>query len=366
MLYDDNKELVTLKSVYEQYDAISWKDKATYAQGVLGNKDFIEAIEKWYIPNITLPHFTIATPSGSTAVSTCLKNYTEEGDSVILPNITWDPYHVMFEQHHLSALEFRITVDGKLNLEGIKQLCNQIKDKQHNILMIINDPCHNPTGYSMSLDEWKELLDYAKSLKDNNVIILNDIAYIDYSYRKDAKAYIDLFNDIGDNVLIAMAVSFSKSMTAYGMRMGAVINICKSQTDMDEVIVAWKKTARGIWSNCNNGAMICFANILNNPSAWLQEKQSYIDIVKKRSDLFLQLIKEKDVPIYNFVEGFFITIDVQGELKEALHECLINDHIYLVNVKDGIRVGICSLPLDQVEQTVESIAKNYHKLKEKY
>ncbi len=366
MLHDDNKELVTLSTVYKEYDAVSWKDKASYAQGVQGNASFIKAVEDWYIPNITLPHFTIATPSGSAAVSTCLKNYTEENDAVIIPNITWDPYHVMFEQYCLKPVEYEIIVDNKLNLKGIKSCVEKIKDKQHNILIIINDPCHNPTGYSMSLEEWQELLDYASSLKNNNVIILNDVAYIDYSYRSDAKEYIKLFNKIPDNVLIAMAVSFSKSMTAYGMRMGAVINIAKNKEDIDEIGVALKKTARGVWSNCNNGAMICFTNILNNPANYLKEKQQYIDLVKRRSDLFLKLINDKKVPIYCFHEGFFITLDVRGKFKDELFERLIASHIYLVNVKEGIRVGICSLPYDQIEFTVNEIAKHYHELKEKY
>ena len=56
----------------------------------------------------------------------------------------------------------------------------EVQDK---LVMIINDPCHNPTGYSLTKEEWKEVVDFLNECsKTHKVVLLNDIAYIDFAY----------------------------------------------------------------------------------------------------------------------------------------------------------------------------------------
>ncbi len=363
MLYDESGQLVTLKTVYETFDKIDWKDKARYAEGILGDKEFIKTIENWYFKHVNINYSTLVTIGGTGAVASCLDNFSQPNDYVILPNVTWDPYYVIINDHKLNYLNFEMIVDNKFNLDGIKACINKIKDKQKNIILIINDPCHNPTGYSMTYNEWKELISYANSLKDNNIIILNDVAYIDFANAKDPTKYFETFNDINDNVLIAVATSFSKAMTAYGMRLGALTVVYKNKDHKAEIEEGFKVTARGNWSNPNNGAMKCFNEVLKQPQAYLEEKQKYIDLINKRAQLFLKYAKEYELPIYKYVEGFFITIKVEPEILDRFHEALMKHHIYTIKIVGGIRITICSLRLDQIEHTVKTAATLLKELK---
>ncbi len=34
-------------------------------------------------------------------------------------------------------------------------------EKQNRLVIVINDPCHNPTGYSLSEDEWKKVISFS-------------------------------------------------------------------------------------------------------------------------------------------------------------------------------------------------------------
>lgn len=363
MLYNDQSQLVTLKTVYDEFNKIKDSDKARYAQGILGNQAFLDEIKKWYIKDIKIPNLIVATPSGTAAVSSCLSNYAQRGDAVIIPSVTWDPYYVILNEHELKPLNYEMFKNDKLNIEGIKQCVDSIKNKQKNIVLIINDPCHNPTGYSMELNEWKELINYCNSLVSNNIIILNDVAYIDYAFNEKAKEYIKLFNEIKDHVVVCIAVSFSKSMTAYGMRLGALINIFKNAEDYDEIHNAFLRTARGIWSNANNGAMECFYKVLTNPHAYLNEKQNYINLIKQRAKIFCDTAKKNNLPIYPYKEGFFVTIKIHQDILDNFHALLMQNHLYTIKINGGIRVGICSIPTNQIERLVIEIANIYNKIK---
>lgn len=71
-------------------------------------------------------------------------------------------------------------------------------EKQNRLVIVINDPCHNPTGYSLSEDEWKKVISFLNECsKTHAVVLLNDIAYIDFSSRQEkAKEYFAQFDQI--------------------------------------------------------------------------------------------------------------------------------------------------------------------------
>ena len=130
---------------------------------------------------------------------------------------------------------------------------------------IINDPCHNPTGYSLSDDEWNAVIDVLNELsKQGPVILLNDIAYIDYRIPRQKRPVTTSsnFDRISENVFVIIAFSISKSMTAYGMRCGAAILMAQKQESVREVEIVFEKAARAIWSNVNNAAMETFVSVI--------------------------------------------------------------------------------------------------------
>ena len=59
----------------------------------------------------------------------------------------------------------------------------EAKKNQGRILFVINDPCHNPTGYTMKSFEWDMVIDFMNEMSEDGtpVILLHDMAYIDYA-----------------------------------------------------------------------------------------------------------------------------------------------------------------------------------------
>lgn len=121
-------------------------------------------------------------------------------------------------------------------------------EKQGKVLAIINDPCHNPTGYSLTNEEWKKLIAAINQLsKKGPFVLLDDIAYIDYSYNLDTcRNYMANFNDIGEDVMIIVAFSSSKTLTSYGLRCGAAVVLAKREEAVNEFISLSEKSARAL------------------------------------------------------------------------------------------------------------------------
>lgn len=350
-LCDEDGKLVALNSVFDSYDRIDNRVKAAYAPGLAGSSEYREAVYDWVTQGaeIKLPHSVVAAAGGTGAISICVSSCLERGEALIVPEIAWGNYALMAAENELHVLTYEIFNGERFNIESIKEKVRKAAEAQDRIFLLVNDPCHNPTGYSMTGGEWEELIAFLNGIsREKPVILLNDIAYIDYSYDLEAsRKYMESFNDISENMMVLLAFSCSKTLTSYGLRCGAALILARDEQavkDMESVLI---RKARATWSNINNSAMANFCRVTGEGrEAFLSEKQGYIDILKKRSELFISEAKEVGLECYPYREGFFVTLKMpDNKRRTAVHEALMREDIYTVAVNKGIRVGICSLPL---------------------
>jgi len=352
-LYDEKGNLVAMDSVFRSFDEVTPKQKAGYAAGFLGNSDFRTLCTQWTVGGTDVASSVVATPGGTGAVSLGIGEFLETGESVVIPDIAWTSYAIMAQDKQLKAVKYSMfDEDDNFNLADIKEKVNSLVGKQNRIVLVVNDPCHNPTGYTMSDGEWKELIAFLnEASKTTPCIILNDIAYIDYSYNlSHSRDYMKNFETMGENVMVVIAMSCSKTLTSYGMRCGAAVIAAKSAESVKQAEIVFEKSARAIWSNVNNGAMHNFCNIMRNHyDDFMAEKAEYIGLLKQRSDIFKAEAAQCNLPLYPYSEGFFITVKVDNAIKEAYHEALMEQNIFTVQVDKGIRVAVCSLPVNKAK-----------------
>lgn len=370
-LYDENGKFVALKSVFENYDKIPAEIKAEYAASFVGNDSYREQVVNWVFQNkkINLHKEVIATPGGSGAISLTFKNILEQNQTVIIPNIAWGSYALMASQNNLNTAIYEMFDNDKFNINSFKEKVIEVSKKQDKVLVVINDPCHNPTGYSMSISEWKEVISFLNEIsKDIPCVILNDIAYIDYSYNLEkSRDYLLTLNEMNENLMCIIAFSISKSLTSYGLRCGASLILCKNKTYVNEVKIVFEKGARATWSNIANAAMDNFVYVTtNNLTNYLDEKQKYIDLLNQRASIFINEANECKLKIYPYKEGFFITLNIaDNKERDFLHKKLMDNHIYTVCVNKGIRIAICSTPINKVKGLAYKIKEIQNESKNK-
>jgi len=349
-LFDEEGTFVAFESVWNTYESIDKIQKAKYASSIQGNPEFNKAVYNWLFAglNMTIPCEIIASPGGAGAVSSTIKNVLNPGETVIKPNLGWGPYKTMAIECDLSLTDYNMFNGNSFDIDDFKSILSTVMDKQGRVLAIINDPCHNPSGYTLTNKEWDQIISFTNELsKKGPVIILNDIAYVDYTNTGSAwKKHFEKYNDIAENVMIVIAFSCSKTLTAYGARVGAQVVLTKNEAQLNAFKNAAIYSARSIWSTVNNSAMKLFSTIMNDESlkdTYLQEKQIYIDLLKERSTIFINEAHEVGLPIYPYVEGFFVTIKIDNDLeKEQLNLKLQKNNIFTVEVDKGLRVAICS------------------------
>lgn len=350
-LYDEDNNLVALKTVYGTYDSIDPKEKAAYAKSFAGNPDFRRQAYKWVTQgsNVNLCHGVCATPGGTGAISATFSSILDNGDTIVLPNIAWGSYWTMSQTNNFKTTEYRMFDGDSFNIKSFKETCDKVMEKQGKVLALINDPCHNPTGYSMTNDEWSQVIDVVNELSEKGPFVLvDDIAYIDFSYDlENSRKYMDNFNKLGKNALIVVCFSTSKTLTSYGLRCGAAVAMAREEESVKEFLSLCEKTARSVWSCIPNAAMENFVKVTTEKhDEFMAEKQYYVDLVKQRSDIFKKEADECGLPYYPYKEGFFVTVRLpDNETCEKYQQALFDANIFGVRCDKGIRMAVCSLPI---------------------
>lgn len=348
-LYDEDEKLVAFETVFHHYDEITKETKAAYAASFTGNDDFREQVYNWVCQNhkLNLKHRVIATPGGTGAVSLCFNELLDEGQTAIIPEIAWGSYALMAEMHNLKIARYSLFKDNHFDMESFQKTCLKVLDEQNKLMVVINDPCHNPTGYSLSIQEWETIIKFLNECGEKApVVLLNDIAYIDYAYDcQHSRDYLKTLESMSEHVMCVIAFSCSKTLTSYGLRCGAALALSASEEAVRSVEIVFEKTARALWSNIPNAAMDNFTYVTSvDKDAYLAEKAKYVALLKQRSEVFLKEAEEVNLPVYPYKEGFFITVAVpDNSLRDLYHEALMKEQIYTVKVNHGIRVAVCSL-----------------------
>lgn len=346
-LYDEDGKILTFKSVFNNEKNISNELNASYASPS-GNKEYLDAIDDFVLDkHIKNNHRILASAGGTGAIYMGIRTCLDENDTIVLPEIGWGNYKIIAQELNLNVINY--------DIYDVNSLLNSIDECKDKVFIVINSPCHNPCGHSYTYDEWKTIIDKINNC-NKEVILLNDIAYIDYSYN-DSKKYFDLFNAINDNVLVLIAYSCSKSFSYYGKRVGAFIAINNDDNFLESYINLCTRVARSTWSNVNNGAMQNIADILkNHREEYIKEKKQAVDLLKARSDLFVCQASANNLDIYPYTDGFFITLKIEDlDKRDLIHESLLKNHIYAVKVNKGIRIGICALSMKSIDGLAKKI-----------
>ncbi|WP_302607347.1 pyridoxal phosphate-dependent aminotransferase [Faecalibaculum rodentium] len=352
-LYTEAGELAALDCVFDSLKNLDNKVLASYAAGFTGNPDFRQKVIDWVLDgNSRLYKEVIATPGGTGAVAMTIQECLDPGQTVVLPEIAWGSYNLMAQMNNLEVAKYSLFDGDRFNMDSFREVCTKTMEKLGKLVVVINDPCHNPTGYSMTREEWEKVIAFLNGCsKKCPVVLLNDIAYIDFAFgQKEAKKYFSVFDDISDNMAVVVAFSLSKSMTSYGMRCGAAILMAKNPEIVNQLKTVFEKDARATWSNVNNGAMAMFVDVLDNRlEDYDAERQKYVALLKERSEIFRNEADAAGLAYYPYREGFFVTLSMDNDLRDRYHEALMENNIFTVKVNKGIRVAICSMPVAKVK-----------------
>ena len=360
MLYDESGKLFTFKSVDAALNNLTPEEKYAYSS-TPGNADFHEALKRWIFRQYydemlsNLYCSVMATPGGSGAISNTFSNYLNQGDMVLLPEYMWGNYKQFAYENFASYTTYKMFDNGKFNLTDLKNKMIELKKKQGRIVLVINDPCHNPTGYTMSSDEWVSLVDTINDLTSDETpfVLLYDMAYIDYDRRgfEATRNNIRLFQKFNKTVLTILAFSGSKTLALYGMRIGAQIALCKDKEVIDEFFQANKFSSRAKWSTATNLGMNIISKVFLNEEykkSFEEELEASRIMLVNRANAFLEESKKVGLETLPFECGFFVTIPCDN--PEEAYKKLVEKKIHIIPLGNVLRVTLAAIPLEDCKK----------------
>lgn len=351
---DESGKLMVLPTVEDLLRKMNIEDICRYAP-IAGLGEFNRAVQVSLFGKEVSNYFveSVATPGSCGALRHAIWNFLEDGEAAITTNWYWGPYKGICEEHNRRLETFEMfNTYGAFNVKGFDDKVGELISKQNYILIILNTPAHNPTGYSVTETEMDTIVKIIKKYAENStkkITLCLDVSYIDFGGSfEETRAIFNSISKMPENVMVIVAFSMSKSYTICGMRCGALI--CLAQTK--DAMLMFKQTmefsSRSVWSNTVRMAQKVLIDICLNSdkkSSADMERSIFKEIIMSRGRIFLEEAEKCGLKCCPYKNGYFIAIPCEN--SELITEKLRSKHVYVVSMPYGIRFSICAVTKDK-------------------
>lgn len=344
-LLDDSGKLVVLDTIMAQYRQLTPMEIAPYAP-IAGDTKYLLALTRRHWPELSSYGIGVATPGGTGALALSLRNLLEPGQTLLTAAPYWGPYATLaLENHVVMATVPYPSAGGALDLAAWRARAEEIVRTQGRLLLWLNDPCHNPTGRSLSTPDRRALLQVLRDLSAlGPVTLLLDFAYLDYARDASAvRAALDDYRAFGaeGRVLVAASLSLSKAYTLYGARAGALVFPWCTDPALAAALAI---SCRGTYSNCARAPMSVAVRMAADEdarAALAREHEHWSAVLVERADALDSALRAEGLPGAPWDGGFFVTLEMPEPM--AVTQRLMEAGVFVVPIPEGLRVGVCGL-----------------------
>ena len=294
---------------------------------------------------------TVGSSGGLKVGADFLKTWLPDA-AVWVSDPTWDNHRSMFEGSGFQVHNYPYfdAASGGLRFDAMLDTLRGLPKRS---IVLLHACCHNPTGVDLSAAQWDALIPV---LRDRELLPYLDLAYQGFGDGITEDAYsVRALADAGLTFFVAN--SFSKSMSVYGERCGALSAVCASAAEAELVMGQLRFTVRRIYSSPGIHAAKIVAHVLGDADLrpmWEAELASMRErILAMRRALHSRLaalLPGRDVGYLLSQRGMFSYTGLSAAQVDALRE---QHAVYLI--RSG-RVCIAGLNSANVGRTAEAIA----------
>ncbi len=186
---------------------------------------------------------TVGSSGGLKLGADFLKTWLPDS-GVWISDPTWDNHRSMFEGSGFAVhgYPYYDAASGGLRFDAMLDTLRGLPPRSN---VLLHACCHNPTGVDLSSTQWDALIPV---LRERRLLPYLDLAYQGFGDGLDEDAYaVRQLADAGVSCFVAN--SFSKSMSVYGERCGALTAICASRDEAELVMGQLRFTVRRLYSS---------------------------------------------------------------------------------------------------------------------
>lgn len=344
-LLDDAGQLVVLDAILGLWRELTALEVGPYAP-IAGDPGYLRALVQRHWPDQPEAGAACATPGGSGALAVSLRTFLEPGQALLTADPFWGPYATLASEAGLRLATAPWPGPGQaLDLAAWQREAEGLLAAQGRLLVWLNDPCHNPTGRSLSAGDRAGLAAMLTELAAKGpVTLLLDLAYQDYT-REPAEVAAALADyaalGAAGTVLVGASLSISKAFTLYGARSGALAFPWTRDRDLQAALAM---ACRGLWSNCPRAPQSLLLRLARDGKAQAHlaaEHRHWSEVLESRALALDLALKAEGLTGAPWQGGFFVTLPVPGPTGVCTR--MKADGVFSVPQPAGLRVGICGL-----------------------
>ncbi len=294
---------------------------------------------------------TVGSSGGLKVGADFLKTWLPEA-AVWVSDPTWDNHRAMFEGSGfvVNSYPYHDAATGGLRFEAMLAALRSLPPRS---IVLLHACCHNPTGVDLSAAQWDILIPL---LRERNLLPYLDLAYQGFGDGIEEDAYaVRALADAG--ITFFVANSFSKSMSVYGERCGALSAVCATPAEAALVLGQLRFTVRRIYSSPAIHAGKIVAHVLGDAdlrSLWQAELAAMRSrILAMRQALHTRLVALLPGQDFGYLLSQRGMFSYTGLSAAQVDQLRAQHAVYLL--RSG-RVCIAGLSTSNVGRTAEAIA----------
>jgi aspartate/methionine/tyrosine aminotransferase len=292
--------------------------------------------------------------------------FMEEGEDLILADLYWENYDLVFSNAFGAKLKFfNLFKNGVFDVDSLKNTINQGKSGKK--VVLLNFP-NNPSGYTPLEKEGEEIIKVLKEAAEAGyklVVILDD-SYFGLVFEKGVMLE-SLFSRLANchqNLLAVKVDGITKEEYAWGLRVGFITYGIKDGTR--ELYKALEdKTAgavRGNISNASHASQSIFLQALNSGSHEKEKQANKQKIGERYRKMKAVLDGHPEYREYfealPFNSGYFMCVKLKKSNPDKVWELLLSKYstgVICYSEQALLRIAFASTPLAQIEKLFSNI-----------
>lgn len=315
---------------------------------------------------ISLPVVTCGITHG---VSTFADIWVDPGDVVLMPDMFWGNYNMIFSVRKGARISQYTLFDnrGGYNLAAFEAAIAKEAAAHEKIVVFLNFP-QNPTGYTVSEQEAREMTAILLRAAENGtrVLVALDDAYFGLFYEEQTlkESLFARLCGIHPNLLAVKLDGATKENFVWGLRIGFITYGMHCRGDAATAYEALeKKTAgcvRGTISNASHLGQSLLLNSMNDARNENEKNQKF-EILKGRATRVKQVLADPKYQAawqaYPFNSGYFMCIRLKSVEAEPLRVHLLERYgVGLISLgKYDLRVAFSCIDEEQIQELFDTI-----------
>ena len=216
--------------------------------------------------------------TGGLKVGVDLLRRIDAGAEIWISDPSWENHRALFEYagFRVNTYPYYDASTHGVNFEG---MTGTLQKLQAGAIVVLHACCHNPTGVDLSPAQWERVIEIVNL---RGLVPLLDFAYQGFAEGLDADAApVRRFTEACPAVFVSS--SFSKSLSLYGERVGALSIATESADEAARVLSQVKRVIRTNYSNPPTHGGQAAAMVLATPelrALWESELGQMRDRIK--------------------------------------------------------------------------------------